>query len=51
MPLRTYLTRRERVEKWATSTRKKFHTAVPALEPMHSELTKVRARSPQQGER
>ncbi|WP_307842840.1 hypothetical protein [Salinibacterium sp. NK8237] len=50
-PLRTFFTDREHVVKWAISTRKKYHTEIPALVQKHPELVIVRLRSTRQVER
>ncbi|MBH0110912.1 hypothetical protein I6E81_12115 [Salinibacterium sp. NG22] len=50
-PLRTFFTDREHVVKWAISTRKKYHTEIPALVRKHPKLVIVRLRSQRQVER
>ncbi|BDV32310.1 AAA family ATPase [Microbacterium terricola] len=49
-PLRTILTDREHIVRWAVSTRNKYRARVPALERDHPHLTVVRLQSRRQVE-
>ncbi|WP_341476107.1 MULTISPECIES: hypothetical protein [Cryobacterium] len=50
-PIRTLLSDREHIVRWAISTRRKYDERVPALELAHPHLVVVRLRSQREVER